>query len=431
MSAIPTDRLVALARVGRVINSSLVLDEVLDLVIDNLIEVTGAERGAILLLDPESADLRVRAARNLGGLSPEAQLFETSRNIVREVAESGVPRSIKDAGSDTTYGAMESVRLHNLRSILCAPLKVRDLIRGVLYVDNRLVAGAFANEDLALLTAFADQAAVAIENAHLYEELAQRERMRQELEIARSIQASLMPRQLPVHPGYDLAATCVPALAVGGDFYDAIVTSDGQIVLVLGDVSGKGVPAALLMGMVRTLLRAEVQRGSSLPEAVRHCNHVLYSDFTNTSMFATLLLGRLDPTAGTFTYVNCGHCEPILWREHADRLEYLAGDALPLGILDEFETAERTVRLDGGDILVSYSDGFSEALGPTGERFGVPRIVAALRASAHRSAQDILDDLGAAVDRFVEPEPQSDDETMIVLRAGVVDTPAGKARELG
>ena len=410
-----TDRLIALARIGRVINSSLVLDEVLDLVIDSLIEVTGAERGAILLIEPDSGELRVRAARNLGGQLPEALLFETSRNIVREVAESGVPRFIRDASHDTTYQALESVLAQNLRSILCAPLKVRDQIRGVLYVDNRWVAGAFAAEDLELLIAFADQAAVAIDNARLYEELAQRERMRQQLEIARSIQASLMPRHLPALPGFKLAAACLPAQAVGGDFYDAILSADGRVVMFLGDVSGKGVPAALLMGMVRTLLRAEVQRSTSLVDSVLHCNRVLYEDFTNTNMFATLLIGTLDPVARTFTYLNCGHCEPLLWRS-AGHVEHLSGDGLPLGILEEFETTERTVILNPRDVLVVYSDGFSEAKSSAGELFGIPRLKRALAQSPVASAEGVLSHLEASVSRFVKEEPQSDDQTMIVLR---------------
>lgn len=411
-----TERLASLCRIGQVINSSLVLDEVLNRVIDNLLTVTGAERGAIMLLD-EHGNLVLRAARNLDRRTIAADDFLTSRRLVREVALHGVPRLINDASAEQAYQSYASVVIHSLRSILCVPLKVREQIRGVLYVDNRLVGGAFTEEDLVLLSAFADQAAVAIENARLYAELAQRERLRRELEIARSIQMSLMPRQLPRVPGFTLAAACVPARDVGGDFYDALRLHDGRLVLFLGDVSGKGVPAALLMGIVRTLLRAEVQRGTTLVQAMRHCNRVLYDDFTNTNMFATLFLGLLDPVRCTLSYLNCGHCEPLLWRRATGTVETLVGDALPLGILEEFVGDAREVALFPGDVLLIYSDGFTEAKSAAGQYFSLARLQQALCASAHLPAERILDEIGLAVDRFVQNEAQSDDQTIVILQA--------------
>jgi len=410
------NRFAHLVRIGQVINSSLVLDEVLSRVLDSLVDVTGAERGAILLLD-DRGDLVVRAARSLDHNTITADSFLTSRNLLREVARTGVPRLITDAGSDVTFGQFASVLLHHLQSIICVPLKVRDDVRGVLYVDHRVDVGAFTEDDLDLLDAFAGQASIAIENARMFQALAEQERQRKELEIARSIQMSLMPSHMPTPTGFALAAACVPAYQVGGDFYDALVADDGQITLFLGDVSGKGVPAALLMGMVRTLLRSEIERSSSLAETVSHCNRVLYDDFTNTNMFATLMLGRLDPAARTLTYVNCGHCESLLWRDASKEIETLSGDGLPLGILDEFDTTEYTVELGPGDIVVTYSDGYSEAKAPDGDRFGVPRISDALQESVNFAASSVLEHINQAVDRFAYPEPQSDDETMIVVQA--------------
>jgi len=408
------DRLASLYRVGQVINSSLVLDEVLGLVIDNLIEVTGAERGAILLLD-ERGDLVVRAARSLDHMTLTGASFQTSRSILREVATTGLSRLISDASRELP--AFESVLMHHLISVLCAPLLVRGAVRGVLYVDHRLTTGAFMEDDQQLLEAFAGQAAVAIENARLYQELAEQERQRRELEIARSMQASLMPSELPAPAGFELAGACVPARHVGGDFFDAFSPTEHETVVFLGDVSGKGVPAALLMGMVRSVLRAEVQRGASLPEVIRLCNRALYRDFVATGTFATLVLGRLNPIEGEFSYVNCGHCEPILWQAEQRSIGYLAGDGLPLGIVEELVTSERAVRLRPGDVLVIYSDGFSEAKAENGDRFGVERLAEVLGPMVDLSAQVILDEIGNAVDRFVLQEPQSDDQTIMVVRA--------------
>jgi phosphoserine phosphatase RsbU/P len=410
------DRLAGLCRMGQVINSSLVLDEVLDLVLDNVIELMGAERGAIMLLD-DNGELSVRAARDSDRQPVAADVFRTSQSILREVALSGKPRVVNDASAELGYKAYGSVFIHRLRSILCAPLTVRGSARGVLYVDNRLRTDAFTDDDLELLTAFTDQAAVAIENARLYEELGQRERLRRELEIARAIQKSLMPRELPQLPGFQLAATCSPARDVGGDFYDAIATADSAVVILLGDVSGKGIPAALLMGMVRTLLRSEVLRDQSLVDAVRHCNHVLYEDFTNTNMFATLTVGILDPASRTLRHVNCGHCESLLWRSSTQTIERLSGDGLPLGILYDFELSEQTVRLEPGDVLLTYSDGFSEARSSTSELFGVERLCEALQASAYWEANGILEYIEGVTERFAQGAGQSDDQTLVVLRA--------------
>src|SRR5579885_784787 len=374
MSASRTERLASLCHLGQTINSSLVLDEVLNLVIDSLIEVTGAERGLIMLYD-ETGELVIRAARTSDRFAiTMPHFYETSRHITREVALSGAPRLIQDALGDREYQAFQSVVAHHLRSVLCAPLKVRDQVRGVLYVDNRLVEGAFTEDDLELLMAFAGQAAVAIENARIYEELARREGMRRELEIARSIQMSLMPRALPRVAGFELAGGCVPAHEVGGDFYDAVETPDGRVVVYLGDVSGKGVPAALLMGMVRTLLRSEVQRTRSLVDAVAHCNRVLHSDFASTDMFATLVLGALDPADRTFHYLNCGHCAGLWWQHDTDRVESLEGDGLPLGILRDAVATERVAHLAPGDVVLLYSDGYSEARSTAGGMFGVTRL---------------------------------------------------------
>lgn len=409
-------RLASLCRMGQVINSSLVLDEVLDLVLDNLIELMSAERGAIMLFDNDS-ELNVRAARDSERHPVSADAFRTSQNILREVALSGTPRIINDALAEQGYKAYGSVFIHRLRSILCVPLTVRQRARGVLYVDNRLRTAAFTNDDLELLTAFADQAAVAIENARLYEELGQRERLRRELEIARAIQKSLMPRQLPHLPGFQIAAACSPARDVGGDFYDVVGTENESIVIFLGDVSGKGIPAALLMGMVRTLLRSEVLRAQSLVDAVRQCNRVLYDDFTNTNMFATLSVAMLDIASRTLRYLNCGHCESLLWRSSTGTIERLTGDGLPLGILDDFELSEQIVRLEPNDVLVTYSDGFSEARSVTSELFGVERLCEALRATAHWGAADILEYIEGVTERFAQGAGQSDDQTIVVLRA--------------
>ncbi|MGH2522866.1 MAG: PP2C family protein-serine/threonine phosphatase, partial [Anaerolineales bacterium] len=304
-----TDRLALLYRVSQTFNSSLDLAEVLNRVMDEVIAATRAERGFLMLRDAEGR-LAFRAARGLNQQTLEAPEFQISRGLVERVAHEGQPVLTSDAQSDARFSLRQSVMSLGLRSILCVPLKVKDAILGVVYVDNRLQAGLFTEADLDLLNAIAASAAIAIENARLYQLAVEKGRLERELQLAREVQASLLPRAIPNIPGWEFAARWQPAREVAGDYYDFISGDPASLGLVIADVTDKGMPAALFMALTRSIVRASALQAITPAEGITQANRLICADATN-SMFVTLLYACLRPATGELAYVNAGHNPPL------------------------------------------------------------------------------------------------------------------------
>lgn len=251
-----TGHLALLYRLSQTLNSSLDLDEVLSRVIDEVIAATHAERGFLVLRGVDGS-LVFRAARELDQQRIEAPEFQISRGIVERVAREGQPILTSDAQDDIRLNLRQSVMALGLRSILCVPLQLKSRVTGVIYVDNRLQAGIFTQADLDLLDAIASNAAIAIENARLYQMAIAQGRLERELQMAREVQASLLPRAEPQIAGWEFAARWEPAREVAGDYYDFITAHpDGSVGIVIADVTDKGMPAALFMALTRSIVRA-------------------------------------------------------------------------------------------------------------------------------------------------------------------------------
>jgi sigma-B regulation protein RsbU (phosphoserine phosphatase) len=257
---LPADRLALLYRLTQTFNSSLDLDEVLSRVIDEVIAATRAERGFVMLREA-GGSLGFRTARGMEHETIDHPEFQISRSIVERVAHSGEPMLADDVQSDDRFSMGQSVVSLNLRSIVCVPLKTKDTVSGVVYVDNRLQSGIFGPADLELLSAIASSAAVAVENARLYELAVEKGRLERELSVARRVQSSFLPRHTPLIPGWEFSALWRPARQVSGDFYDYVRTENGHIGILIGDVSGKGVPAALTMARLLAEFRVRAMRG--------------------------------------------------------------------------------------------------------------------------------------------------------------------------
>ena len=285
-------RLSLLYRLSQAFSSSLDLDDVLNRVMDEVIAATRAERGFLMLHD-EQGELVFRVARGMDHQTVEAHEFEVSRGVVELAAREGQPQLTSDAQSDEWLGGRASVLSLGLRSVLCVPLQVKGTILGVVYVDNRLQAGIFTQDDLELLNAIASSAAIAIENARLYQVAVEKGRMERELQVAREVQAALIPRHTPNIEGWEFAARWTPAREVSGDFYD-FVSKGQELGIVIADVSDKGMPAALFMALSRSFVRASVTSTSMPADAIDHANHLICADSTD-GMFITLFYAQLDP----------------------------------------------------------------------------------------------------------------------------------------
>jgi sigma-B regulation protein RsbU (phosphoserine phosphatase) len=410
-----SDRLELLYDLSRAFNSTLDLDEVLNRVMDEVISITRAERGFVMLHEADGR-LAFRVARGIDQTTIQDPQFQVSRSIVERVARDGEPLLTSDALQDDRLSTRRSVTILGLRSVLCVPLKTRDNISGVVYVDSRIRAGIFSRADLDLLTAIASSAAIAIENARLYQVAVERGRLERELQMARETQASLLPRETPQVPGWEFAARWQPARQVAGDYYDFIPLDDGKLGLVIADVSDKGMPAALFMAMTRSTIRASVGHAPSPVEGIALANRLICADAAG-GMFVTLFYALLDPATGEMTYVNAGHNPPLLQRAngHAgpDHLVELGRTGMALGVIDDATFEQRSVQIQVGDMVLFYTDGITEAVDAQNQEFGIPRL---LRVLENAQPAHVIDAIEAALHAYVGDTPPFDDMTIVALR---------------
>jgi phosphoserine phosphatase RsbU/P len=408
------EHLATLYEITRELNSSLDLDVVLENIMDRVIDVTGAERGFLMLRDDDTGHMEFQVARGMDRSDLASPEFEVSTSVMRNVQRTGLPLLTDNAENDDRFTRGESIMILGLRSILCVPIKVREKLIGLVYVDNRLHVGLFDEGHRDLVTAFASQAGIAIENARLYQVAVEKGRMEKELQMAKEIQKGWLPQNLPDVPGYELAAYWRAAREVAGDFYDCFRLPDGDLGVVMADVSDKGAPAALFMAVSRSLIRSAAMTLDSPEAGLRQANLSILND-TETGMFVTVYFTVLHPE-GYITGINAGHNCPLLVRPGAGTHEFLPRGGRPLGWFEELPIAAVPYQLEPGDILVLYTDGVTECENMHGEPYGEGRLVEVTSAHANRSADEILDAIAASLLDFAGDAPPFDDTTLFVVR---------------
>jgi len=406
----------------RALGSGRVLDDVLSLVLDSGIEVSGAERGFIMLAAP-TGELEFKMARGKGRTTLPGSSFATSRKIPEEVFRTGEPRIVADLLDGELANMHTGTVALGIRHVLCVPLRlVRYLDRaeavgeerriGVLYLDNREKGTLLSNSTRAALETLATEAAVAIENARLYRETMEKARMEQEMRIAAEIQQALLPKSGRSGVFFKAAAASLPCRSIGGDFYDYVDFSNGALGFALGDVAGKGPPAALLSAMMQGIFAAQAASSDPPSLTVGRVNLALYRRGIE-SRFVTLMYGALYPD-GRLTYCNAGHNPPLVVGPTDFRRLECGGPIV--GLFEGASYEEETVTLNIGDWLIVYSDGVSEALSAEGEEYGESRILTCVRKNLDMEPQPLLDSLFADVRDFARGAAQSDDITAMVLR---------------
>jgi serine phosphatase RsbU (regulator of sigma subunit) len=246
-------------------------------------------------------------------------------------------------------------------------------------------------------------------------QIIEKEKMERELEIARRIQLNILPHSLPQHPDFDFGALMIPARAVGGDLYQFIPLKRNRLGIVVGDVSDKGVPSALFMSLVYSLMRAEAERGSAPAKVLQKVNHYLL-EINVEEMYVTLLYGILDFSSGDFSYARAGHPPPYILDEHGEQTQLTSGLGQPLGLFDDPVLDEQSLRLPPGGLALIYSDGLSEASDSQGEEFGATRLQASLSASLQKTSQEICEQLWNEVKLYTAEMPQQDDFTVVSIR---------------
>jgi len=308
------------------------------------------------------------------------------------------------------------------------PIPVRRIERGRLYVFSRIPEYTWTETRQKLVRFVADQTAVAIEHDELTVELLKKERLDRELEIGAEIQLQLLPRQCPKIPGVSLAALCQPANRVGGDYYDFIPTNHNQSRpgnagnrwgIVIGDVMGKGVPAALIMTMTRGMLRGEVLNDHSPARILQKLNRVMYADLENSHRFVTLFYSEYDPQTRILSYSNAAHNPPLLWQAKTLTVERLDTSGVLIGLDAESQYEDAQVKLEPGDTIIYYTDGFTDAANQSGDRFDEENLICAFHWACEHclSPQAILEYLFAQVQQFIgSANSNGDDMTLVVLQ---------------
>jgi serine phosphatase RsbU (regulator of sigma subunit)/anti-sigma regulatory factor (Ser/Thr protein kinase) len=321
--------------------------------------------------------------------------------------------------------AVRELRVAGVR--LVAPLVSQGELIGLLNLGPRLSEQEYTSDDLRLLSTLTSQTAPALRVAQLVQqqrlEALQRERIEQELRVARIIQETLLPRELPTIDGWRLDAFWQPAQAVGGDFYDFIGLPAGKLGIVIGDVTDKGVPAALVMASTRSILRAAAERHSTPGQVLARVNTLLHPEIP-PKMFVTCLYAIFDPVTGRFWFANAGHNLPAL--HTAGGVVELRARGMPLGLLPDMEYEEVEATLAPGDVILLYSDGLAEAHNEAREMYGFPRVLATV--GAYQGGQNLVQIVRTDLERFVgESWEQEDDVTLVVLER--LDTAAATPTE--
>lgn len=378
----------ALYEVGLAIASTLELGELTEVVLLRAVSLLDARRGALYLLRPGDDGDELVLERAIGG--------------------DALPRLPSWLETDALPGASY---------LLSVPIEIDDKPRGLLVVadkESRAGVGPFAEADARTLKLFANQAAIALENARLHQQALEKERLEREMQLAAEIQKRLLPKNLPPAPGYEIFGWNRSARQIGGDYFDFLSIAENHLGLVIADVSGKGMPAALLVSTLHSALRLLIDRhefDSAFLERLNH--HILDSSASNK--FITLFLGDLDLATGELLYLNAGHNPALLVRRDGG-VETFRPGGLPLGILPGATYKAESARLDSGDMLCLYSDGITECYSPQDEEFSIGRLGELLSANRHAALPEVVAAIDEATTRFAAGLPQGDDQTVVVLR---------------
>jgi sigma-B regulation protein RsbU (phosphoserine phosphatase) len=410
-------RLSTLIDVNAIISSSLNLDQILENVMTISKQVMNADASSLMLIDEKTNELVYEVALGTVGekLKQEFRL-KMGQGIAGAVAQEGKPLLIEDVYTHPKfYRGHDEATGYRTKSMIAVPLKVGERITGVAQVINRLDGKPFDADDLELFIALCSMAAIAIENAKMHRSLMEKQRLVKDMEFARTVQESFLPQQAPQIVNYKFSTHYTPAQEVGGDFYDFIRLDRARTGIVIGDVSGKGVPAALYMAKLGSDLKTLAFTEQYPAAALLQLNDLLV-ERSRRGMFATVLYLELDSERGQMTVSNAGHLPPIIKKADGTVATFAAAGGSPLGILGGMQFGQETLLLGSGDTVILYTDGIIEAMNAREELYGSERFEELIRKSP--SDPDALKSaIIGDVNLFTGLSPQHDDMTLVCFGA--------------
>jgi phosphoserine phosphatase RsbU/P len=405
------EELSILNELSRAIGASVDSQDIIHKIVDRSMRAVQAEQTVVTLVDRNANEPMKTLVRAMTS-STEHPHYHLNENLIGWMHLYKKPLLTNDPTSDERFSGLKLEQ--SIHSILCVPLMVKSALIGVITSYNKKGRG-FNEEDQRLLAIIAGQSAQIIENARLYEEEKALVSMKEQVKLAAQIQLDLLPKSPPQLEGYDIAACSIAAQMVGGDYYDFVRAEDGRWAVCLGDVSGKGLPASLLMANLQATLRGQTAILNTVSETIARSNRLIYQS-TDPEKFATLFYGVLDAPGGGLAFCNAGHEYPMLFKSGAEAPTRLVTGGMALGVLEEFPYEEGATRMDPGDTLIVYSDGITDAVNEFEQPFGEERLRECVRKHAADSAVTIMERVVEAVKAHERGTPRIDDLTLLVVK---------------
>lgn len=398
-------RMDALVRAGRELASFKPIESLFDITLELALDAVSAKRGVLMTL--ENGELITKANKGDG--------FRVSSAVRDKVMRERASLLVQDVAADSFLKSSQTIVQQKIKSLMAVPLQTESQVIGILYVDTPNILHPFDAEALSLLTVFANIAAIRIEHARLVEVEHVERVLAHDLEQAADIQRGLFPQAPPVLPGLELSGRSLPCRSVGGDYFDYIPMADGRVLVVVADVSGKGLAASLLMSSLQARVHALCELQTDVAKLVSRLNHSIKAN-TPDNKFITGFFAAIDHTTGEMEYSNAGHNAPVVVRHATGQVELLTAGGPVLGILPNITYAGGRTRLEPGDLLVMYSDGVSEAPNIKDEEFGEEAVGQIAAACLGRTADEVLMEIARQLRAFLGECSPTDDVTMVVAR---------------
>lgn len=409
-----------LQQISLEIRDTLDLDEILNKLLDMIQTIVNYDAAGIFVLNQDLVHPRHERPRELiasvvwrgfDERRPPASdpMLSLGKGIIGHVIHTAECMVVPDVRLDPRYVAGRDGTL----SEIAVPIVRQGQPIGALNLESNQLA-AYSEQDIEVLSFFADAAAISIEKAMLHRQLLENQQIEIQLKMAQSIQSRLLPDKPLTLPGYDIAGLCKPTFQIGGDYYDYFRLPDSQLGLVVADVSGEGIPAAMIMAVFRALLRTHAQAGLKTAVIAQTMNHRL-PEFTGGYDFVTAIFGILQPENGQFNYTNCGH-NPPLWLKRSGRIQKLPSSGPLLSVLDGATYTDDQATLASGDLLLLYTDGVVEVMTSEGEEFGLERLQEVLIRASTWSAAAIIETILQATQQFSSSTSYLDDYTLMIVK---------------
>jgi len=407
------EELSVLNEIAIAISSTLTLNQIVDLIVQKCIKHLKVEQAAVMLMTGNEGNhpfkTMIRRADTTANILP----YRFDAQLTGWMLKNQKPLLINDFPNDERFKAVADDTFP-IRSLLSVPLLAKGQMIGLLTVFNKKAEEGYSSNDQRLLSIIATQSAQVIENARLLEEEQALMQMQKEMQMAHDIQINLLPKEPPKLTGYDIAGISIPAQVVGGDYFDFIPVEENRLAICLGDVSGKGLPAALLMANLQATIRGQTLLKPPPKDCLNRSNRLLYQS-TDRQKFATLFYGILDTENHQFCYSNAGHNRPILFSENREPVS-LEKAGIVLSFVENYAFGEGKLNFNPNDLLLIYSDGITEAMDKKNDEFGDERLAALVNEHKMESAQNVINEVVDAVNNHAEGCPQMDDMTLVVIK---------------